>query len=270
LHEPGDQGLSPALRFSNVSLRLEPEPAPILDGIDWEVGPGERWAVLGPNGSGKTSLLRLAAGWLHPSSGSVDVLGHRLGRTDVRELRTRIGYASAALEALLSPDVTASDIVLSGIHAALEPWWHTYSGQERARARELLEQMGCGHLANRPFSTLSDGERKRVQLARTLVTDPYLLLLDEPAAALDLGGREALVDRLGRLAADPAAPPTVLVTHHVEEIPRGFTHALLLRAGRVSAAGPLSDALTCGTLSEAFGMAVSLEQRDGRWVAFGG
>jgi iron complex transport system ATP-binding protein len=164
--------------------------------------------------------------------------------------------------------VTAEEVVLSGRNAALETWWHTYTEEDRARARALLEQMGCGHLAERPISTGSDGERKRIQLARTLVVDPELLLLDEPAAGLDLGGREELVERLGALAADPQAPPTVLVTHHVEEIPQGFTHALILRGGRVVASGPLQEALTSDSLSAAFELPVALERLNGRWLAF--
>jgi iron complex transport system ATP-binding protein len=257
----------PAILFRGVTLRLGPGGPPVLDGIDWEVGPGERWVVLGPNGSGKTSLIRIAGAWLHPTSGRVEILGRRLGRTDVRELRTRIGLASGGLEALFSQDVTAHEVVLSGKHAALETWWHPYTDDDRRRATGLLEQVGCSHLADRAFATGSDGERKRVQLARTLMTEPELLLLDEPAAGLDLGAREALVERLAHLAADPAAPPTVLVTHHVEEIPEAFTHAMLLSAGRVCSAGPLTAALTSGTLSDAFGVPVTLEERAGRWTA---
>ena len=258
----------PALAFTSVGLRLGDNRTPVLDAIDWQVDRGQRWAILGPNGSGKTSLVRLAGAWLHPTNGVVEVLGQRLGRVDVRELRKRIGFSSGALEALLRPGVTAEEVVLSGRHAALETWWHTYTDQDRARARALLEQMGCGHLAGRPISTGSDGERKRIQLARTLVVDPELLLLDEPAAGLDLGGREELVERLGALAADPQAPPTVLVTHHVEEIPQAFTHALLLREGRVVASGPLEEALTSDTLSAAFELPVALQRLNGRWLAF--
>jgi iron complex transport system ATP-binding protein len=258
----------PALTFTGVGLRLGDGPVLVLDAVHWQVEQGQRWAILGPNGSGKTSLVRLAGAWLHPTTGDVEVLGRRLGRVDVRELRTRIGFSSGALEALLRPGVTAEEVVLSGRNAALETWWHRYTDEERSRARALLEQMGCGHVADRPIATASDGERKRIQLARTLIVDPELLLLDEPAAGLDLGGREELVERLGALAADPEAPPTVLVTHHVEEIPPGFTHALLLRGGRVVAAGPLDEALTSETLSAAFALPIGLERLNGRWLAF--
>jgi iron complex transport system ATP-binding protein len=258
----------PALVFTRVGLRLGDGGTPVLRDVDWRVEQGQRWAILGPNGSGKTSLVRLAGAWLHPTTGVVEILGHRLGRVDVRELRARIGFASGALEALLRPGVTAEEVVMSGRHAALETWWHAYSDDDRARARALLDQMGCGHLATRPFVTGSDGERKRIQLARTLVLDPDLLILDEPAAGLDLGGREELVDRLGTLASDESAPPTVLVTHHVEEIPRAFTHALLLRGGRIVAAGPLEESLTSDSLSAAFELPIALQRLDGRWLAF--
>jgi iron complex transport system ATP-binding protein len=257
----------PALRFSGVTLRFDAG-APVLQGIDWEVGPKDRWVVLGPNGSGKTSLVRMAAGWIHPSAGVVEVLGHRLGRVDVRELRRRIGFASGALAARLRPTVTAGDAVVSAKHGALEAWWHHYDEADRDRARALLERMGCAHLVDRPVGTASDGERQRIQLARTLMVDPELLLLDEPTAGLDLGGREALLARLADIAADPAAPPAVLVTHHVEEIPPGFTHLLLLEpAGRILAAGRLEETLTPEALDAAFGVTVGLERRAGRWLA---
>ena len=258
------------LAFRGVTLFFDgPTPSPpVLAGVDWAVAPGERWVVLGANGSGKTSLLRLAGGWLFPTAGTVDVLGHRLGRVDVRTLRRRLGYASGALASMLRPTVTGLEVVMAAKHAALETWWHTYDDADRARARALLERMGCGHLADRPVSTASDGERQRIQLARTLMGTPDLLLLDEPTAGLDLGGREALVARLADLAADPGAPATVLVTHHTEEIPPGFTHALLLRAGRVLAAGPLDGTLTGEALSACFDTTVTLERRAGRFIAF--
>jgi iron complex transport system ATP-binding protein len=257
---------APVLAFRGVTLFFDPG-RPVLAGVDWAVGPDERWVVLGANGSGKTSLLRLAGGWVFPSKGTVEVLGHRLGRVDVRTLRRRLGYASGALTQMLRPSVTGLEVVMAAKHAALETWWHTYDDADRDQARALLERMGCAHLADRPISTASDGERQRVQLARTLMGTPDLLLLDEPTAGLDLGGREALVGRLADLAAAPDAPPTVLVTHHTEEIPPGFTHALLLRAGRVLAAGPLDDTLTAGALSACFDTKVGLERRNGRFIA---
>jgi iron complex transport system ATP-binding protein len=238
--------------------------------IDWAVEPEQRWVIVGPNGSGKTTLMRIASLYLHPSTGTVDVLGNRLGRVDVRTLRRRIGLASGGLSAILRPDLLAVDAVMTARFAALEPWWHQYDATDRDRARELLDRMGVGHAADRPLATLSDGERQRVALARTLMNDPELLLLDEPAAGLDLAAREDLVARLADLAGDAAAPPLVLVTHHVEEVPPGFTHALLLRDGAVVAAGPIDDALTADTLSVAFGLPVRLDRRDGRFWAWAG
>ena len=257
---------TPVLRFAGVTLCFDPG-RDVLAGVDWQVGPGERWVVLGANGSGKTSLLRLAGGWLFPTRGTVDVLGQRLGRVDIRTLRRRLGYASGALAAQLRPSITGLEVVMAAKHAALETWWHAYDDADRARARNLLERMGCAHLADRAVSTASDGERQRVQLARTLMGTPDLLLLDEPTAGLDLGGREALVARLADLAAAPDSPPTVLVTHHTEEIPPGFTHALLLRAGQVLAAGPLDETVTADSLSACFGTTVTLERRAGRFIA---
>ena len=255
-----------ALRLSNVGLVRDG--TTILDGIDWSVAPGERWIVLGANGSGKTSLVRIASLYLHPSHGTVEVLGRELGRVDVREHRRRIGVVSASFADLLRPALTAADVVMTAKYAALEPWWHVYDEADRARAIELLDRFGCAALAGHPFTTLSSGERQRVQLARTLMSDPGLLLLDEPTAGLDLGGREDLVQRLAHLARDPATPATVLVTHHVDEIPAGYEHVLLLRAGRVLATGPIDEVLTSATLSDCFGIAVTLERRSGRWSAF--
>ena len=240
----------------------------ILRGVDWRVRRGERWAVLGPNGSGKTTLCRLASLYLHPSRGAIEVLGERLGRTDVRELRRRLGVTSAALADMLRPALRVEDVVVTGKHAALAPWWHTYSAADRTRARELLRRFGCHALADAELGTLSSGERQRVLLARTLMNDPALWLLDEPTAGLDLGGREQLVALLGAVAADPGAPATVLVTHHVEEIPRGFTHALLLRSGGVHAAGPIEEVLTAERVSTCFGVPIELERRNGRWQAW--
>ncbi len=239
----------------------------ILDQVDWVVRPGERWVVLGRNGSGKTSLIRIASLYLHPSSGTVIVLGETLGRTDVRQLRTRIGLASPSLADQFRHELTPIDIVMTARHAALEPWWHTYDDTDRTRARELLTAMGCVAVADQRFGLLSSGERQRVLLARTLMTDPGLLLLDEPTAGLDLGGREELVGSLSSLALHPSTPPTVLVTHHVEEIPAGFTHALLLTGGRVQAQGPIESVLTADALSTCFGLPLELDHAAGRWSA---
>jgi iron complex transport system ATP-binding protein len=239
----------------------------VLDGVTWEVAPDERWAVLGPNGSGKTTVLQLASGYVHPTRGTVEILGHRLGQVDVRQLRERIGIVSAAVAKMLVPSVTAADVVMSARYAALEPWWHRYSDHDAQRAAELLAQAGFAQVADRPFGVLSEGERQQVLLARTLMAQPDLLLLDEPAAGLDVGGRERLVSRLGMLAADPCSPPMVLVTHHVEEIPAQFSHLLLLRQGQVVVAGPIAEVLTSDTLSACFGLALELERHAGRWTS---
>ncbi len=255
----------PALRLAGVGFVRDRRP--ILADVDWEVADGQRWVVLGANGSGKTSLLRIAALYEHPTTGVVEVLGRRLGRVDVRRLRHRVGFVSPSLARMLRPDLTAADVVMTARHGALEPWWHDYTDADRQRAEELLEQVGAGGMGNRTISTLSSGERQRVQIARCLMTDPGLVLLDEPASALDLGGREMLVTDLTRLANDPGAPPLVMVTHRTEEIPPGFTHVLLLRRGRVLARGPLGEVLTSETLSDCFDLPLSLDHRAGRWYS---
>ncbi|MDH4147230.1 MAG: ATP-binding cassette domain-containing protein [Acidimicrobiia bacterium] len=239
----------------------------LLAGVSWRVEPGQRWVVLGPNGSGKTTILRLASMYLRPSEGTVVVLGETVGRVDVRRHRQRVGLASAALAEQFRANLTPRDVVVCALHAALEPWWHTYSEAELARADDLLAQVGCAELAERDFGTLSSGERQRVQLARTLMTEPGLLLLDEPTAGLDLGGREQLLGTLDRIASAEHAPATVLVTHHLEEIPTSFTHALLLRGGAVVAQGPIEETLDSATVSATFGMAVEVDRRHGRWQA---
>ncbi len=255
-----------ALRLEGVSLVRDGRD--ILRGIDWSVRGDERWVVLGPNGCGKTTLIRLASLYLHPSRGRLWVLGHELGRTDVRTLRTRVGVASQSFADLLRADLLVADVVMTAKNGALEPWWHSYDDADRERARSLLDRVGIAALAERTFGTLSSGERQRVQLARTLMGDPSLLLLDEPTAGLDLGGREDLVTRLGVLAMDPTTPPTVLVTHHVEEIPQGFTHLLLVKAGQVLAAGPLDEHLTAANLTNLFELPLALSCEDGRWRAW--
>ena len=241
----------------------------VLDDVSMSVGDGERWLVLGPNGSGKTSLLHVAALYDHPSSGVVEVLGERLGRTDVRELRKRVAYASAALTDLLRPSARVLDVVRTARFAALEPWWHTYTDADDERALDCLDRMGVAAFAERTFDTLSSGERQRVLLARTLMNDPAVVLLDEPSARLDLAGREQLVHALDDLATDPSSPPSVVVTHHVDDIPTSTTHALLLRAGRVLRSGPIDDVLDADGLTDCFGLALALERRpDGRFSAW--
>ena len=240
----------------------------ILHGINWSVQADERWVVLGPNGSGKTTLCRLASLYLHPSRGEIAVLGQRLGHVDVRELRKELGFTSAALATLLRPRLKVVDAVVTGRHAALAPYWHTYTDADYAKTHLLLDRFGCADLTSSSFGDLSSGERQRVLLARTLMSDPSLLLLDEPTAGLDLGGRENLVALLTDLAIHPTAPAMVLVTHHVDEIPPGFTHALLLRDGRILGAAAIDSVLTPEGLSDCFGCTLQIERRDGRWWAW--
>ncbi|KXK61517.1 iron ABC transporter ATP-binding protein [Micromonospora rosaria] len=239
----------------------------LLHDVDWRVELDERWVVLGPNGAGKTTLLNLAAGRLHPTTGTAHVLGERIGRTDINELRTRIGLSTAALAERIPAEERVSDVVVTAAWSVVGRWRESYDRADENRARGLLAQLGVGDLADRGYGTLSEGERKRVQIARALMTDPELLLLDEPAAGLDLGGREDLVARLAELAQDPDAPALVLVTHHVEEIPPGFTHALLLRDGGVVAQGLLDRTLTGENLSTTFGLPLTVERRGDRWTA---
>ena len=251
--------------FRKVSLRRGGR---VLVGpVDWQVELDERWVVIGPNGAGKTSLLRIAAAMEHPSSGTAYVLGERLGRTDMAELRQRVGLSSSALSQRVPDDEVVRDVVVSAGYAVLGRWRERYDDIDYVRALDTLESVGGEHLAERTYGTLSEGERKRVLIARSLMTDPELLLLDEPAAGLDLGGREELVARLADLAADPDSPALVLVTHHVEEIPLGFSHCLILSEGAVVAAGLLEDTLTAENLSRAFGQSIALDDIDGRYFA---
>lgn len=251
--------------FTDVTIRRSGHT--LVGPVTWQVELDERWVVLGPNGAGKTSLLRIAAAETHPTSGTANLLGETLGRVDVSELRPRIGLSSAALAGRVPRDEKVLDLVVSVGYAVLGRWRERYDDMDTDRAVDMLESLGAEHLSDRTYGTLSEGERKRVLIARALMTDPELLLLDEPAAGLDLGGREELVERLGDLAADPDAPAIVLVTHHVEEIPPGFTHALLLNEGEVVAQGLLDDVLTSENLSEAFRQAIALDRIEGRWFA---
>lgn len=254
-----------ALEFADVTLARSGQR--LLASVSWLVEDDERWVVLGPNGAGKTTLLSIAAALMHPTSGYAEVLGEMLGAVDVFELRPRVGLASAALADQLPRDERVRDVVLTAAYAVMGRWRESYQGMDESQAEALLERMGIAHLADRTFGTLSEGERKRTQIARALMTDPELLLLDEPAAGLDLGARERLVATLDSLARDPYAPAMVLVTHHVEEIPPAMTHALLLRDGVVVAAGPIEQTLTAPLLSECFATPLSIEHRGGRWSA---
>ncbi len=249
------------------SVDVDVDGTRILHSIDWTVKAGERWVVVGPNGSGKTTLLRLVASWQRPSGGAADVLGERLGRTDMRALRKQIGYTSQALSDLLRPAMSPHEVVLSAPNAALETWWHTYSDEDHADASARLRLFGIDAEAEfRPLRTLSAGERQRVLLARAFTGSPGLVALDEPTAGLDIGGREDLVARLDRAAATTTAP-LVLVTHHLEEIPPAFDRVVLLAGGRIVDQGSTADLLTSARLSELYGVALDITCVDGRWSA---
>ena len=241
-------------------------PVHALRDVDLAITPGVT-AVVGPNGAGKTTLLQVAAAQIHPTSGVAGILGEVLGTVDVFDLRPRIGLTSAALAERIPRHEKVHDVVVSASYSVLGRWREHYDELDHDRARDLLVEVGAGHLMERTFGTLSEGERKRVQIARALMTDPELLLLDEPAAGLDLGGREDLVSTLTVLAMDEMSPATVLVSHHVEEIPPGFTHAMLLRKGRIVASGPMEEVLTEEIISATFGMPLQLIHEDGRWAA---
>jgi iron complex transport system ATP-binding protein len=263
---PPDNEADLVVQMDGVGVRRGA--ATLLNRVDWRVELDEKWVVLGPNGAGKTTLLRLVATELHPTHGLVHVLGERIGRTDVFGLRPRIGFSSASLASRIPGDEVVTDLVVSAGYAVLGRWRERYEAVDSARAIELLAALGMEGMAQRRFGTLSEGERKRVLIARALMTDPELLLLDEPAAGLDLGGREDLLSRLATLAADPDAPATILVTHHVEEIPPGFTHAMLLRDGAVVAQGLLGAVLTRDKLSKTFGIDLVLRRSGQRYFAY--
>jgi iron complex transport system ATP-binding protein len=265
--DDGSETVDPDLLIDFARVTLRRGSKTLVGPITWAVELDERWVVVGPNGAGKTSLLRIAAAMEHPTSGTAYVLGERLGKTDMSELRARVGLSSSALSQRVPDGEVVRDVVVSAGYAVMGRWREQYDDVDYAQAVDMLESVGAEHLAERTYGTLSEGERKRVLIARSMMTDPELLLLDEPAAGLDLGGREELVARLADLAADPDAPATVLVTHHVEEIPQGFTHCLLLSEGAVVASGLLTDVLTSENLSKAFGQSIALELIDGRYFA---
>ncbi|QOR46740.1 ABC transporter ATP-binding protein [Trueperella pecoris] len=239
----------------------------IIDGIDWSVNEGERWVVLGPNGAGKTTLVRLVSGRMHPTSGKVTIIGEELGHTDVSELYPLVGLSSSALDQRINDAETVLNVVRSAAYGVLGTWKESYEDQDDARALELLAVLGVAELAERTWGTLSSGERKRVGIARALMPDPEVLILDEPASGLDLGGREHLLASLSALAGGIYAPVMVLVTHHVEDIPEGFTHGLLLKDGKVAASGPLEEVMTSQTLSEVFDVEVEVKAEGGRFSA---
>jgi iron complex transport system ATP-binding protein len=257
--------MSDVLAFAGVTVRRGR--LTLIEDVTWEVEEGERWVVLGPNGAGKTTLLQIAAARMHPTTGVAGVLGGVMGAVDVFELRPRIGLASSAMAERIPADEVVGNVVVTASYGIIGRWREQYDDLDYARAMELLRALGAEHLADRHYGTLSEGERKRVQIARALMTDPELMLLDEPAAGLDLGGREDLVRRLGDLAADTEAPAMVLVTHHVEEIPPGFTDVLMMRGGQVVAAGPIPLTLTADNLSATFGLPLVLEQHGERYSA---
>ncbi|MEU9197522.1 ABC transporter ATP-binding protein [Streptomyces hundungensis] len=241
----------------------------LVDDVSWSVKEGERWVILGPNGAGKTTLLNIASSYLFPSTGSARILGEQLGRVDVFELRPRIGMAGVAMADKLPKRQTVLETVLTAAYGMTATWQEQYDAVDEDRARAFLDRLGMTDFLDRKFGTLSEGERKRTLIARAMMTDPELLLLDEPAAGLDLGGREDLVRRLGRLARDPYAPSMVMVTHHVEEIAPGFTHVLMIRQGKVLAAGPMETELTSRNLSLCFGLPLLVEHRGDRYTATG-
>ncbi|GAB3440238.1 ABC transporter ATP-binding protein [Streptomonospora sediminis] len=253
------------LRLSGVTVRRGE--AELLRDVDWTVEEDERWVVLGPNGAGKTSLLSVAAAQLGPDSGTAEVLGEDLAGADTTEIRSMVGFAGSAVANRIPDSMPVLDLVVSASYGYLGRFGEEYGTVDYGRGRALLARWGVGHLAERRFGTLSEGERKRVLIARALMADPELLLLDEPAAGLDLGGREDLLGRLAVLAGDLEAPALAIVSHHVEEIPPGFTHVLMMRGGAVTAAGPLEYAMTQENLSETFGMTLKVERDGERWSA---
>ena len=253
------------LQLSDVSVVRDANP--ILSNLDWTVEGDERWVILGPNGAGKTTLLQIAAAMSHPSTGTATVLDGKLGQVDVFELRPRVGFASSAMARRFPADETVLNVVLTAAYSVTGRWNEDYEDVDLRRDHRVLAEWKLDHLENRLFGSLSDGEQKRVQIARSVMTDPELLLLDEPAASLDLGAREELLQLLGGYASNPDSPAMVMVTHHVEEIPPGFTHALLLREGRVVAAGAIEHVVTEPVLSETFGMSLKVTHEDGRWTA---
>lgn len=258
-------GTRSVLSFTDVTVTRNGKA--VLNQINWDVLPDERWVILGPNGAGKTTLLQIASTSLHPSRGEVVVLGETLGHSDLSQLRPLLGFSSTTLAKRIPATETVLDVVMTAAYAVTGRWNEEYEGIDERRARRVLAEWNLLHLADRAFGTLSDGEQKRVQIARSVMTDPEMLLLDEPSASLDLGGREELLRLLGGFASDPNSPAIIMVTHHVEEIPRGFNRALLLKDGECVAKGDLGEVLTSENLSETFGLVITLSETAGRFSA---
>lgn len=256
--------MSEVLSFQNLTLARNGKN--ILENINWNVSADQRWVIVGPNGAGKTTLLKLAAAQLQPSSGKAEILGETLGEINVFELRTRIGFASSAIANRIPNSENVLDAVMTASYAITGRFKEKYEDVDQRRAKRVLKEWQLDHLADRPFGTLSDGEKKRTQIARAVMPDPELLLLDEPVASLDIGAREATIKILSGYASHPKAPAIIMVTHHLEEIPAGFTHALVLTAGRIVEAGPITQTLTTDKLSAAYGLELEVAFVGGRFT----
>ena len=256
--------MNEVLAFKNVSVQRSGKT--ILNDITWTVQDNERWVIVGPNGSGKTTLLKIAAAQLQPTTGNASILGEALGEINVFDLRTRVGFASTAIASRIPNSENVLDAVMTASYAVTGRFKEKYDDVDERRARRVLTEWHLSEYADRPFGTLSDGERKRVQIARAVMPDPELLLLDEPVASLDIGSREATIKILSGYASHPAAPAIIMVTHHLEEIPAGFTHALVLNEGRLIASGPINHTLTTDKLSEAYGLPLEVAFQAGRFA----
>lgn len=257
--------MADVLKFSNVTVKRNQKA--ILKDINWEVTSDQRWVILGPNGAGKTTLLSLAATMNYPSVGTVHILGNQLGRVDITQLRTRIGFAGTQAARRIPNDETVADAVLTAVWGVSGRWREQYEEIDLKRMRRVLAEWELSDLADRKFGTLSDGERKRTQIARAVISDPELLLLDEPSSSLDLGAREQFLELLTGFALSESAPAMIIITHHVEEIPRGFTHALLLKNGQIMDAGPIAETITSETLSALYDRQLVLTEDAGRFWA---
>jgi iron complex transport system ATP-binding protein len=255
--------MSLVLDFNNVTVLRDKRP--ILNNVDWRVESDQRWVIVGPNGAGKTTLLRVAAAQIHPSTGDAIILGNTLGQVNVFELRTRVGFASSAMANHIPNSEKVLDAVMTASYGITGRWNEKYEDIDERRARRVLAEWQLDDLADRAFGTLSDGEKKRTQIARAVMPDPELLLLDEPVASLDMAAREHTITVLGQYASSPIAPAIIMVTHHIEEIPQGFTHALILQDGQVYASGEINSTLTSEKLSEAFGFGLKVDKQGERF-----